>query len=164
MGDGNRAGQRNHGDARMKLKKVQKGARWYVLGVDGNRGSEDPFRMLIEPMNAKEHREFQRALLVANAKKVEDVERNAERLPEETIRKCVKQVAGLLAETGEQITTVEAMLAELDEGDPTIYQEVVNDIFLACQKTSRLDAGIEKKPDSPPFSSSAENPPHNGPA
>jgi len=146
------------------VKLVDKSAcLWYTPDVFDNRKDPEPFAVLLRPMSAEDLQRMQEAHQEEEVRRLVAKERGSKaeqpgaRLVDAMIEKHVIEVRGYTGTDSAGVSVVPRNGAELLALIYAAGSEELslrNDISLALQERSRLDAGLEKKLDTPSASSS----------
>lgn len=148
---------------------------WYVPDVGDNREDPDPFRVLIEPLSARELKAMERKInrqLTRGVKRSVDVsamvDMSAENTAREILTNRVKQVYGYciqdVARGGilEPTTGSDLFDALYRDDAPAEELDILNDIIEAVKDHSKLSEGLLEKSDRSLGSSCSEEKPGAG--
>jgi len=141
-----------------RVAKLETEARWYAPSIDNNREDPDPFKVKLAPLTAREWAALQREAFSGNITKNGKLLQGAESMQERVIKRCVLDVYGYGIQCRDGLITPrngEELIDAVYRG-PAGEAEVLDDIFLALQNASALEAGLVGKSSGPLDSSTQQ--------
>jgi len=141
-----------------RVAKLETEARWYAPSIDNNRDDPDPFKVKLAPLTAREWAALQREAFSGNITQGASILEKAESMKERAIKRCVLDVYGYSVQGRDGVITPrngEELIDAVYRG-PAGEAEVLDDIFLALQNASTLEAGLVGKSSGPSDSSTPQ--------